>query len=157
MSNSGLPIRNVSKRSDDDVRLFFDRYYTKPISLNDNDLNSVVGFFESKGFDKSSATAVGVTLLNQAKLDGIKIYKLLDTLKKYEDLRLSAVVAEVLNYNRKKTSAVGFRKTTVTNKLEKRNIIEGSPAQVVINSEVQNNFSATGFSFDSETITWDGA
>jgi hypothetical protein len=154
---SGLPIRNISKRSDEEVRLFFDRYYTKPINLSDNDLNSIVGFFESRGFDKSSAVAVSVTLLNQAKLDNIKIHKLLDTLKGYQDLQLSAVVAEVLNYNRKKTSAVGFRRTIIENKLEKRNIIEGSPVRVTINSEIQNNFSATGFSFDSETITWDGA
>jgi hypothetical protein len=154
---SGLPIRNVSKRSDEETRLFFDRYYTKPINLSDNDLNSIVGFFESRGFDKSSAVAVSITLLNQAKLDNVKIYKLLDTLKGYQDLQLSAVVAEVLNYNRKKTSAVGFRRNIVENKLEKRNIIEGSPVQITINSEIQNNFSATGFSLDSETITWDGA
>jgi hypothetical protein len=154
---SGLPIRNISKRSDEEVRLFFDRYYTKPINLSDNDLNSIVGFFESRGFDKSSAVAVSITLLSQAKLDNVNIHKLLDTLKGYQDLQLSAVVAEVLNYNRKKTSAVGFRRTIVENKLEKRNIIEGSPMQVTINSEIQNNLSATGFSFDSETISWDGA
>lgn len=154
---SGLPIRNISKRSDEEIRLFFDRYYTKPINLSDNDLNSIVSFFESRGFDKSSAVAVSITLLNQAKLDNVKVYKLLDTLKGYQELQLSAVVAEVLNYNRKKTSAVGFRRTVVENKLEKRNIIEGSPVRVTINSEIQNNFSATGFSFDSETITWDGA
>lgn len=154
---SGLPIRNISKRSDEDTRLFFDRYYTKPINLKDNDLNSVVGFFESKGFDKTSAITVAITLLNQAKLDNIQIYKLLDTLKGYQDLQLSAVVAEVLNYNRKRTSAVGFRRNIVENKVEKRNIIEGSPVSVTINSNIQNNFSATGFSFDSQTITWDGA
>jgi hypothetical protein len=154
---SGLPIRNISKRSDEEVRLFFDRYYTRPINLSENDLNSIVSFFETRGFDKNSAVAVSITLLNQAKLDGVNIHKLLDTLKGYQDLQLSAVVAEVLNYNRKKTSAVGFRRSIVENKLEKRNIIEGSPVQITINSEIQNNFSATGFSLDSETITWDGA
>ena len=100
--------------------------------------------------------AVGVTLLTQAKLDDVKVFKLIDTLKGYEDLQLSSVVAEVLNYNRKKTSAVGFKRTVVENKVEKRNIIEGSPVQVSINSRVQNNFSATGFSLDSAAITWDG-
>ena len=45
---SGLPIRNISNRSDEEVRLFFDRYYTRPINFNDNDLNSIVGFFESR-------------------------------------------------------------------------------------------------------------
>lgn len=157
MSNSGLPIRNISKKSDDDVRLFFDRYYNKPINFNDNELNSVVAFFESKGFDKSSAIAVSITLLNQAKLDNVKIYKLLDTLNKYQDIQLSAVVAEVLNYNRKRTSTVGFKKRVFESKLEKRNIIDGSPVQIVVNADLQNNFSASGFTMDSNTITWDGA
>lgn len=155
--NSGLPIRSITKKSDEDVRLFFDKYYTKPINFNDNDLNSVVGFFEKRGFDKSSAVSVGVVMLQQAKLDNVKIFKLLDTLKGYEDLQLSAIVAEVLNYNRKRTSAVGFKRQNTENRLEKRNLIEGSPAPIIINSEVENNFSATGFTFDSRTNTWDGA
>lgn len=155
--NSGLPIRSVTKKSDEDTRLFFDKYLTKSINFNDNDLNSVVGFFENKGFDKASAISVSLVLLQQAKLDQIKVFKLIDTLKKYEDIQLSAVVAEVLNYNRKRTSAVGFKKQNTDNRLEKRNIIEGSPAPIIINSEVENNFSATGFTFDSRTNTWDGA
>jgi|SaaInl59LU_5_DNA_1037362.scaffolds.fasta_scaffold77121_1 hypothetical protein len=155
--NSGLPVRNITKRSDEDVRLFFDKYLTKSINFNDNDLNSVVGFFENKGFDKSSAISVSIVMIQQAKLDNIKVFKLLDTLKGYQDIQLSAVVAEVLNYNRKRTSAIGFKKENTDNRLEKRNIIEGSPAPVIINSEVENNFSATGFTFDSRTNTWDGA
>lgn len=155
--NNGLPIKSVSKKSDEDTRLFFDKYLTRTINFNDNDLNSVVGFFEKKGFDKASAISVGLVLLQQAKLDNVKIFKLLDTLSGYEELQLSAIVAEVLNYNRKRTSAIGFKKQNVDNRLEKRNIIEGSPANIVINSEVENNFSATGFTFDSETRTWDGA
>ncbi len=155
--NSGLPVRNITKKSDEDVRLFFDKYLTKSINFNDNDLNSVVGFFENKGFDKSSAISVSIVMLQQAKLDNIKVFKLLDTLKGYQDIQLSAVVAEVLNYNRKRTSAIGFKKENTDNRLEKRNIIEGSPAPVIINSEVENNFSATGFTFDSRTNTWDGA
>jgi len=155
--NSGLPVRNITKKSDEDVRLFFDKYYTKSINFNDNDLNSVVGFFENKGFDKASAVSVGIVMLQQAKLDNVKIFKLLDTLTGYEDLQLSAIVAEVLNYNRKRTSAVGFKRQNTENRLEKRNLIEGSPAPIIINSEVENNFSATGFTFDSRTNTWDGA
>lgn len=153
---SGLPLKSITKKSDDDVRLFFDRYYTKPINFGDNDLNSVVGFFESKGFDKSSAIAVSVVLLEQAKLDNIKVFKLLDTLKKYPDIQLSAIVAEILNYNRKRTSAVGFKRAVKDNKFEKRNIIDGTPRQVTINIGTETNFSSTGFTFDSETITWDG-
>lgn len=153
---SGLPLKSVSKRSDKDVRLFFDKYYTKEISFTDNDLNSVVGYFQSKGFDTSSAIAVATVLLKQAKLDNVKVYQVIDTLDKYEDLQLSAIVAEILNYNRKRTSAVGFKRKEQANKIETRNIIEGSPTPVTINTAVENNFSATGFTFDSDTITWDG-
>ena len=113
--NSGLPVRNITKRSDEDVRLFFDKYLTKSINFNDNDLNSVVGFFENKGFDKSSAISVSIVMIQQAKLDNIKVFKLLDTLKGYQDIQLSAVVAEVLNYNRKRTSAIGFKKENTDN------------------------------------------
>ena len=154
--SSGLPIRNISKKSDRDVTLFFDKYYSKPISLTDNDLTTVLGFFESRGFDKSAALSVATVLLNQAKTDGIEIYTLLQTLKGLDDLKLSAVIAEILNYSRKKTSAVGFKRDKTITKYEKRNIIEGTPEQVFINTNVETNFSATGFTFDSNTITFDG-
>ena len=153
---SGLPIRNISKRSDKDVTLFFDKYYEKPISLTDNDLSSVLGFFESRGFDKSAALSVSTVLLNQAKTDGVNIHTLLKSLEGLEELQLSAVIAEILNYNRKRTSAVGFKRNSNITKYEKRNIIEGTPEQVFINTNVETNFSATGFTFDSNTITFDG-
>lgn len=153
---SSLPIENISRSTDRNTQLFFDTYYTQPVNFNDNELNAVVGFFQSRGFADSSAKAVSVVLLNQAKTDGIKVFKLIDTLKGVDNLQLSYIVAEVLNYNRKRTSVVGFKKDRTTSRFETRNIIEGTPAPVVINSNVSNNFSATGFTIDSDTITWDG-
>ena len=153
---SSLPLKKVEKRSDEDVRLFFDRYYTKQINLTDNDLTSVVGFFESKGFDKSSAIAVGVVLLSQAKQENVKIFQLLDTLRNYETVQLSAIVADVLNFNRARSSKIGFKKTSNISKVEQRNIIDGRPREVTINTATAGNFSSTGFTLDSDTITWDG-
>lgn len=153
---SSLPIENISRTSDKRTQVFFDTYYTTPVNFSDNDLSAVLGFFQSRGFDETSAKAVSITLLNQAKTDGIKVFKLLDTLKGIDTVQLSYIVAEVLNYNRKRTSVVGFKKERTTSKFEARNIIEGTPAPVVINSNVSTNFSATGFTFDSDTITWDG-
>lgn len=153
---SSLPIENISRSTDKNTQLFFDTYYTQPVNFNDNELNAVIGFFESRGFEIASARAVSIILLNQAKTDGVKVFKLLDTLKGIDDLQLSYIVAEVLNYNRRRTSVIGFKKDRTISKFEARNIIEGTPAPVVINSNVSNNFSATGFTFDSDTITWDG-
>lgn len=153
---SNLPLRKIEKNSDEDTRLFFDRYYTKTINLKDNDLSSVVGFFESKGFDTTSAIAVGVVILTQAKKDDVKIFQLLDTLKSTSDLKLSATVANILNYNRARSSKIGFKKEATLSKIEQRNIIDGTTPPVSINTATSSNFSNTGFTMDSDTTTWDG-
>jgi hypothetical protein len=123
MTNSNLPIQPLTKRSDREVNLYFDRYFTKPINVSSNDLDSVVAFFESRNFDTSAATSVAVVLLQQAKLDNIKVFRLLETLKGLKDLQLSVVVAEVLNYNRKRTSTLGFKREITADKAERRNIL----------------------------------
>lgn len=153
---SSLPIPNLSKKIDSGVNLFFDTYYTQPINFSDNELNAVKSFFQTRGFGETAALTVSITLLNQAKNDNIKIFTLLDTLGSYQQIELSAIVAEILNYNRKRTSVIGFKKQKTSSKLESRNIIETSPSTQIININTQENFSSTGFTFDSEVITWDG-
>ena len=120
MNNSGLPI--ATQTNDKRVTSFFDKYFTAKLEFASNEVDAVVTFFEKRGFEKSAAISTGLILLQQAKLDGIKVFVLLDTLKGFNEAKLSAVVAEVLNYNRLNTSVLGFRNTTSTNTLEKRNI-----------------------------------
>ena len=60
--------------------------------------------------------------MKQAKLDGIKVFELLDTLKSLDKLQLSFTVATVLNFNRQKVSTLGFRVKN-TNTSEARNIM----------------------------------
>jgi len=62
-------------------------------------------------------------LLQQAKLDEVNVFQLLDTLKGLTELQLSAVVTEVLNYNRQKNSTLGFRVEDTSELLEKRNVL----------------------------------
>jgi hypothetical protein len=101
----------------------FETYYTKSISFPSNQVDAVVGFFESRDFDKSAATSVAAILLQQAKLDGVNVFELLDTLQGLDSLQLSAVVTEVMNYSREKTSTIGYKVSEPTNLLEARNII----------------------------------
>ena len=61
--------------------------------------------------------------LEQAKIDNVNVFTLLDTLKGLNDIQLSTVVAEVLNYNRDATSSVGFKRPQTVDKIEKRNIV----------------------------------
>ena len=105
------------------VKKFFNSYYTNPLEFNSNEVDATIGFFEKRGFDKSAAISTSTTLLNQAKLDNVKIFELLDTLKGLDDVQLSTVVTEVLNYNRLKTSTLGFRLTDSVDTVEKRNVV----------------------------------
>jgi hypothetical protein len=120
MNNSSLPTQ--PQTNDTRVTEFFDKYFTEKLSFASNEVDAVIGFFEKRGFEKSAAISTGAILLQQAKLDGVKVFKLLDTLKGLDEAKLSVVVAEVLNYNRLSTSVLGFKNTTSTSTLEKRNI-----------------------------------
>ena len=121
MSNSSLP--TPVQTNDKRVTAFFDKYFTGKLEFASNEVDAVIAFFEKRGFEKSAAISTGSILLQQAKLDGIKVFVLLDTLKGFDEAKLSAVVAEVLNYNRLNTSVLGFKNTTATNTLEKRNVV----------------------------------
>ena len=61
-------------------------------------------------------------ILNQARLDDVNVFKLLDTLKGLADAQLSSVVTEVLNAYRERTSTLGYKITTVEETTESRNI-----------------------------------
>jgi len=119
---SSLPKEKPNNYSDKGVTKFFNNYFSKQLTFPTNQVDAVITFFEKRGFDKSASIAVGSVLLQQAKLDGINVFKLLDTLKGLSEVQLSAVVTEILNYNRAKTSTLGYKRDTSVNKFEKRNI-----------------------------------
>lgn len=106
-----------------ETKQFFDRYYTKQISLTSNQVDSVIGFFRKRGFDKSAAIAVSTVILQQAKVDGVEVFKVLDTLEGLSEVQLSKLVATILNTNRSKISKLGNLKKPTNNTLEERNII----------------------------------
>lgn len=106
-----------------EVKEFFDKYFTDPISYNATQVDSVVGFFLKRGFEENSATGVATVLLQQAKIDDVNVYTLLDTLKGLDDVQISGLVGEIVNYNRSKVSVIGFKTTNTVTKQESRNIV----------------------------------
>jgi hypothetical protein len=154
MTTPTSTINLVPTDSASSVKEFFNKFFVEPISYPANQVDAVVGYFEKRGFDTISATGVATVLLQQAKIDNVNVFKLLDTLKGISDVQLSQVVAEILNYNRSKVSTLGYKINSTSDRTESRNIVDNSPpAPALINN---NNFSATGFTFDSITNTWDG-
>jgi len=120
---SSLPTEKTNNFSDKGVTSFFNNYFSKTLSFPTSQVDAVVAFFEKRNFDKAAAITISTTLLQQAKIDDVNIFKLLDTLKGYNELQLSAIVTEVLNYSRSKTSTLGYKRTENPEKIEKRNIV----------------------------------
>jgi hypothetical protein len=109
--------------SSDEVNRYFSTYFGYQLEFPSNDVDAVIGFLENKGFDKVAAQSTGSVLLQQAKIDGIKVFELLDTLKSLDRVQLSFTVAQVLNFNRQKTSTLGFKVANNETPLEARNIM----------------------------------
>ena len=109
--------------SSDKVKRYFNTSYGYQLEFPSNDVDAVIGFLINKGFDKVAAQSTGSVLLQQAKIDGIKVFELIDTLKGLDKLQLSYTVAQVLNFNRQKTSTLGFKVVGTESPLEARNIM----------------------------------
>lgn len=122
MANSNLPVDQTLDTSQN-VRLFFNNYFNETITYPAGEIDAVVGFFKKRGFDDVASNSTSIVLLQQAKIDDVNVFQLLDTLKGLTDIQLSAVVAEVLNYNRQKNSTLGYRQQDTSELLEKRNVL----------------------------------
>lgn len=123
MVQSNLPNNILQTDSSDSVRQFFDQYFTEPTIFPAQEIDAVIGFFLKRGFDELASSSTAIVLLQQAKLDKVNVFTLLDTLGNLENIKLSAVVAQVLNYNRQKISTLGYKRNDSSDLLEKRNII----------------------------------
>ena len=105
------------------TKLFFDSYGQAPLEFGSNEVNSTVAFFQEKGFDVDAASVTAAVLLKQAKIDGVPIFQVLDGIKIFDQVKLSALVTEILNNNRSITSTLGYRTADVSNSLITRNIL----------------------------------
>ena len=123
VTQTNLPSNSSPVDSSTKMRTFFDSYYQKGISLTAGELDSTIGFFTAKGFEKSAADTIGSTLLSHAKSEGVNVNKLLDTLSGLNKLQMNRVITEILNYNRLRISTLGYRiDNSKLNEYELRNI-----------------------------------
>ena len=118
---SNLPIEFTK---DQKVRKFFNDANKPTLTFATNDVDEMVGYFQSRGFSKQSSISTATVLLTQAKIDEVSAFELIDTLKGINDVQLSGIVTEILNANRSKISSLGYKDTSSTNQTEKRNIVK---------------------------------
>lgn len=105
------------------VRQFFDKYYQYPVSFPAAEIDAVIAFFQKRGFDIDSARTVSIVMLNQARIDNIAVFQLLDSLKAINDQQLNQIIVQVLNAYREKTSLLGYRTSVAVSPFESRNIL----------------------------------
>jgi hypothetical protein len=84
-----------------------DNYYSKPLAIDSTTYSMMTGFFQSRGFDVSASETTAIALIKQAQLDSYNPINVLDSLKGLNDVSLNNIIAEILNYNRYKTSFLG--------------------------------------------------
>lgn len=121
---TNLPPKQQDTSSSDASRRFFDSYYEESLAFPSEVVDATLGFLEKRGFDKTAAQAVGLTILKQAKIDGVPVFKILETMGNLDNAQLSRVVVEILNYNRLKTSTLGTKvDSSAENQYDIRNII----------------------------------
>jgi hypothetical protein len=114
---------DVRISSGEEVRQFFDKFFRHQITFPTNQIDSVMGFFLKRGFGEEAARSTSIVLLNQARLDSVNVFQLIDQLKGLTDVQLSRVVAEVLNAYRIQTSTLGYKVATLEDTFENRNIL----------------------------------
>jgi hypothetical protein len=102
----------------------FDNYYSQPIEVDASVLAAITGYFTSKGFGQVASESIAVIIISQSKKDGYNPMRILDTLRGLNTVDLSALVSEILNYNRFKTSSLGFAQTIMPNGEVYRNIVD---------------------------------
>lgn len=86
----------------------FVNFFTETLEVDGATLDAMTGFFTSKEFDEISSASLASVLIFQANKDGINPLALIDTLKGLTNLELNSLIAEIINYNRYKTSYLGF-------------------------------------------------
>jgi hypothetical protein len=105
------------------TKAFFDKFFKQQVSFPSYEIDAVVGFFLKRGFDQDSSRSITIVLLNQARIDNVAPFSLLDSLKSLTDIQLSQIVAQVLNAYRENTSLLGYRVAKIEDTFESRNIL----------------------------------
>ena len=101
----------------------FDSYMEAPVEINSSVLAAMKGYFTNRDFGEVAAESIAVTIIRQAKQDNYNPMQILDTLKGLDNVQLSGLVSEILNYNRFKSSSLGYAQKSQPNPEILRNIL----------------------------------
>jgi hypothetical protein len=119
---NNIPPAPVSTNKESTLQAF-SVYSIQPLELSTSVYTAIKGFFTLRGFDTTAADSIAVIIISQSKKDGYNPMTILDTLRGLDNVEISALIAEILNYNRFKTSALGYTRQFIPNQEVLRNIV----------------------------------
>ena len=111
------------KNDSESQKKYFNNYYDAPINHTPGEVDAVIGHFRKRGFDEVAAINTATVLLQQADIDEVPVFELIDTLKGTTDVQLSNIVAQILNLSRSRSSLLGYKSTSSEELFDQRNII----------------------------------
>lgn len=105
---TNLPQPSTTADSSQGTIKVFDAYITAPLNIDASTYDAMIGFFTNRGFGLESAQSMAYVIIKQAILDKYNPFELIETLKGLNDIEISSLITEILNYNRFKTSSLGI-------------------------------------------------
>jgi hypothetical protein len=120
---TNLPIKQKPSSSSDVSNKTLAEFNDLPVELDQETLVAMKGMLSNRGFSDEAAESISITILIQAVRDNYNPMTILDSMKKLKENDLSQIVAEILNYNRFKTSVLGSIQNITPVDSVKRNIL----------------------------------
>ncbi len=123
MIYTNLPTEEKGQSLSDKTNNVLNQNNDIDVQLNNDTLIAMTGLLASNGFSEESAENISLTIMIQAKRDNFNPMNVLDTMRSLGKIELSQFVAEVLNFNRYKTSVLGTVQAITPVEFVKRNIL----------------------------------
>jgi hypothetical protein len=82
-------------------------FYNVNLPINAGVYDALKGFFGSNGFSDVASDTIAHVILYQASIDDYNPMQVLENIQGLDGIQLNALVTEILNFNRFKTSFLG--------------------------------------------------
>jgi len=82
-------------------------FYNVNLPINAGVYDALKGFFGSNGFSDVASDTIAYVILYQASIDDYNPMQVLENVQGLDGIQLNALVTEILNFNRFKTSFLG--------------------------------------------------
>jgi hypothetical protein len=109
--------------SSSESKIILDKFYQNEITFPADQLDAIQGFFLKRGFTMESSRSLAIVFSNQALIDNMDVYKLLEMLDQVTDAQLSKIVLDVVNAYSDQTSVIGYTIPKTDDTYDSRNVL----------------------------------